>query len=374
MLKLSTPSIGREECQAVEKVLLSGQLVQGRECEEFEQELASYLGVREVVLVSSATAALHLSLLALGIGPGDAVIVPDFTFPATVNVVELVGATPIIVDVDIETYNISLTCINEVIEKWQGKEKIRAIIPVHEFGCPVDMRSLMALAQKNNLLVIEDAACGLGAFHATKKVGTFGQVGCFSFHPRKAITTGEGGAIATNDTVIAESLRIARNHGILKKGTNADFVVPGYNYRMTDFQAALGRVQLKKFDCWLSIRRELQETYRKQLAFSEVVLPKEVEGHAWQTFMVILPEYIERAKLIFSLREYGIETNFGAQSIHCLSFYKNKYVQMCENLKGNNAERLYYQGLALPLCQSYTEDDIALVVNSLRTLIEKWEG
>lgn len=365
MIKLSVPSIGDEECQAVERVLRSGQLVHGEECELFEQELAKYLKCKDVVVVSSGTAALHLALVALGIGSGDAVLVPDFTFPATANVVELAGARPILVDVDLHTYNITPENIRRAIIEWQGPEKIKAIMPVHEFGCPADMTAIMQIAKEYDLLVVEDAACGLGATHNGQKVGTFGNAGCFSFHPRKAITTGEGGAIATNDTEFATKLRVWRNHGIQRNESGMDFILPGFNYRLTNFQAALGRVQLTKFDGWLKVRYELQKLYRKELAATELLLPADIPGHAWQTFMVVLPNQANRTDIITRLKEQGIETNLGAQGLHCLQYYQQKYPEMCQKVGQNNAEILYNKGLALPLDQNINKTDIFSITANL---------
>lgn len=370
MIKLSMPNISDEECKAVERVLRSGQLVHGEECSLFEKELAQYLGCNEVVVVSSGTAALHLALVALGIGPGDAVLVPDFTFPATVNVVELVGARPILVDVDSFTYNITSGTVQQAINEWNGIEKIRAIMPVHEFGCPADMAGIMKIAEENELVVIEDAACGLGAINNKSKVGTIGHIGCFSFHPRKAITTGEGGALATNDLDVAEKLRTWRNHGIHYNNGKMKFVLPGFNYRMTNFQAALGRVQLHKFEEWLVQRKNLQASYREQFhKMKSILLPVEVQGHAWQTFMICLSEGTNRDAVIDKLKKYDIETNLGAQSIHCLDFYKNKYPQMAQRHNGNIAERLYKYGLALPFHQNLSQNDVVFVSDTLKKIL-----
>ncbi|SEO70717.1 DegT/DnrJ/EryC1/StrS family aminotransferase [Propionispora vibrioides] len=370
MIKLSSPSLGIDEYRAVERVLRSGQLVHGEECELFEQELARYLDCKEVIIVSSGTAALHLALVALGIGVGDAVLVPDFTFPATVNVVELVGARPILVDVDLHTYNITPENIQAAIDNWQGTEKVKAIMPVHEFGCPANMTEIMTIAKKHNLLVIEDAACGLGATHQGKKVGTFGQAGCFSFHPRKAITTGEGGAIVTNDAELAAKLRIWRNHGMRKAEQGIEFVLPGFNYRLTNFQAAMGRAQLVKFDGWLQVRSKLQQLYRQELAKTELLLPNELVGHAWQTFMVVLPQHVERSSVIARLKEMGIEASLGAQAVHCQPYYQQKYSEMCRMHQKNNAERLYIHGLALPHCQDYSIRDIQFVSQKIREILK----
>lgn len=369
MIKLSKPSIENEEIEAVKNVLLSGQLVHGEECTLFEKELTEYLNCEDVVLVSSCTAALHLSLIALGIGKGDAVIVPAFTFPATVNAVELVGARPILVDVSLNTYDIDVTKIEATIKDWHGSEKIKAIIPVHEFGCPADMSEIMRIADKYSLLVIEDAACALGSEYNGKKIGTFGVTGCFSFHPRKAITTGEGGAIAVNNKKLAEELRILKNHGIKYVDNGADFVLPGYNYRMTNFQAALGRTQLKKFDNWLNIRKNLQKVYRENLQQKNFYkLPKDVKGHSWQTFMICLDEKFDRNAIINKLRINNIETNLGAQAINCLAFYQKRYNY--KDVDYPNAAYLYKYGLALPLCQEMHIDNILEVIDKVNFVLK----
>lgn len=371
MIKLSKPDISNDECEAVVRVLKSGQLVHGEECDLFEKELAQYLNCEDVVVVSSGTAALHLSLIALGIGPGDAVLVPDFTFPATVNVIELVGARPVFVDVDIKTYNITAQHTLDAINNWNGKEKVKAIIPVHEFGCPADMTGLLKIAKDYNLKVIEDAACGLGSIHEGKKIGTFGDTGCFSFHPRKAITTGEGGAIAVKNKNISQKIRSWRNHGLHKINTANSFVVPGFNYRLTNFQSALGRVQLRKFDDWLKKRSCLQSIYRRELAGSKFFsLPDQSVGHAWQTFMIVLSSNINREDVITSLRKKGIETNLGAYAIHCQEYYKKKYPTMCKQQIGNNAEILFKHGLALPFCQSMNRDEIMFICEELYKILK----
>lgn len=193
MFKLSQPNISEAAIAAVADVLRSGQLVHGQECEAFERELAAYLGCSDVVLVSSGTAALHVALQALDIGAGDAVIVPDFTFPATANVVALTGARPVIVDVVPGTYTLDTVQLERVVQGWEGPERLRAVMPVHEFGCVADMSEINRIAKAHGLAVVEDAACALGARQGEHKAGTLGDVGCFSFHPRKTLTTGEGG-------------------------------------------------------------------------------------------------------------------------------------------------------------------------------------
>jgi perosamine synthetase len=207
-IPLMVPDIQQQDIDAVVAVLQSGMIIQGTKVEELEKNIAKYLGVAHAIAVSSGTATLHLALVALGIGRGDEVIVPAFSYIATANVVELVGAKPVFVDID-SSFNIDINLIEQAISP-----ATKAIIPVHEFGLACDIREICETAKKFNLKVIEDAACALGATQNEKFVGTFGNVGSFSFHPRKAITSGEGGMLVTNDDEIARKVRILRNHGI----------------------------------------------------------------------------------------------------------------------------------------------------------------
>jgi dTDP-4-amino-4,6-dideoxygalactose transaminase len=214
MFRLSAPDILEEDCLAITNVLKSGYLVYGKNGAEFEKALAEYIGVRHAIIVSSGTAALHLALLALGIGPGDTVIVPDFTFPATANMVEMTGAEVLLADVDRYNYNIDPSFIRELIKIHGKTKRIRAIMPVHEFGCPAHLDEIHSIARKNNIEVIEDAACAFGSQYNGQKIGSKGNLCCFSFHPRKALTTGEGGFIATNNDEYANKIKLMRNHGI----------------------------------------------------------------------------------------------------------------------------------------------------------------
>lgn len=365
MIPLARPHIGDEECAAVERVLRSGKLVHGEECEAFEAELAAYLGVPDVLVVSSGTAALHLSLLALGIGPGDAVLVPDFTFPATANAVELVGARPVFVDVDAGTYNVTPEGLAQAIAHWSGPERLRAMLPVHEFGCPLDMAGVMAIARGHDLLVVEDAACALGSRCEGGMAGTFGAAGCFSFHPRKSLTTGEGGAIAVRDPDLAQRLRLLRSHGMRRGQHGMEFVVAGLNYRMTNFQGALGRVQLTKLDGWIGERDTLQRVYRKALGDLPVSLPREVQGHAWQTFMVCLPEHVQRLQVISALQAKGVEANLGAQALHEQPHFLQRYGVHAKAGLHAVSSRLLRHGLALPLYPGLATSDVGHVTSLL---------
>ncbi len=367
MLKLSRPNISEAAIAAVADVLRSGQLVHGQECEMFERELAAYLGCSEVILVSSGTAALHVALLALDIGPGDAVIVPDFTFPATANVVALTGARAVIVDVMPDTYTLDTTQFERIVSGWKGPERLRAVMPVHEFGSVADMEEISRIAKANGLAVVEDAACALGASRGGRKAGTLGDVGCFSFHPRKTLTTGEGGAIATDDPALAVRLRRLRNHGMERTEDGIRFLEPATNYRLTNFQAALGRIQLPVLDEWIQRRRELVKSYLAALAplveQGRLRCPGWSDGHSWQTFMVVLDVLCSRDEVVAKLCERGIETNLGAQSLTSIGIYGEP--QLCPVF----GPALYTHGLALPLFERMTLADVKLVVAALAEIL-----
>lgn len=369
MLKLSQPNISEEAIAAVAEVLRSGQLVHGAESDVFEQELAAYLGCRDVVLVSSGAAALHLALLALDIGPGDAVIVPDFTFPATANVVVMTGARPVIVDVLPGIYTLDPEQLEQTLLNWNGPEKIRAVMPVHEFGCVADMTAIIRIAKAHGLFVVEDAACALGAHQEGKKAGTLGDLGCFSFHPRKTLTTGEGGAIATDNPERAARLRRLRSHGMERSSSGVQFLEAATNYRLTNFQAALGRQQLPHLDGWIQTRTELVNLYISNLQAlvdrGFISVPSQVEGHSWQTFMVVLDQSFDRNQVIEELRDNQIEANLGAQCLSRIEMYKSN------NTPGSVASNLYSHGLALPMFERMKFADIAQVVEVLDKALSK---
>ncbi len=369
MLKLSQPNISEEAISAVADVLRSGQLVHGAESEAFEKELAAYLGCRDVVLVSSGAAALHLALLALDIGPGHAVIVPDFTFPATANVVVMSGARPVIADVLPGTYTLDPKLLEQALLSWRGPEKIRAVMPVHEFGCVADMSAINKFAKAYDLAVIEDAACALGAHQGGQKAGTLADLGCFSFHPRKTLTTGEGGAIATNSSEHAARLRRLRSHGMERNSSGVQFLEATTNYRLTNFQAALGRRQLPHLDSWIQTRTELANVYLSELSpLAEkglIRLPIQVEGHSWQTFMVVLDAAFNRNDVIEELRKSKIEANLGAQCLSKIDIYQTS------NKPTSVASILYSHGLALPMFERMMKTDIKFVVDTLNKVLLK---
>ena len=370
MLRLSLPNIDEAGIAAVVEVLRSGQLVHGTCGNAFERELEAWLGCRHAVLVSSGTAALHLALLALGIGPGDAVLVPDFTFPATANVVLLAAARPVLVDVDARSYCVTPQALAAAIDSWQGPERLRALMPVHEFGHPVDMTAVHALAERHGLHVVEDAACAIGATHGGAKAGTLGDIGCFSLHPRKTLTTGEGGILTTNIEALAQRLRRLRSHGMDRDAGGMQFHEAGFNYRLTDFQSALGLAQLPQLQSWIDARRVLAQAYLSALGPLEeqglLTLPAAASGHSWQTFMVVLADGIDRAAVISSLATAGIEANLGA---HCLSALP-PFAAFAPADVSSVARRLYRQGVALPFCEQYGNAEIARVCAALSIALQ----
>jgi len=365
-IRLCRPTMDDETCRAVEAVLRGGLLTQGAEVRALEAELAHRAGARHAVAVSSGTAALHAALMAADLGPGDAVLVPDFTFAASANVVERVGATTVLVDVRPARYDIDPQAVERTLDAWDAPARPRAIMPVHEFGGPADMTRIMALAARHDLIVIEDAACAIGTQHRGRPVGTFGRFGCLSFHPRKTVTTGEGGAVLTEDGAAADRLRALRNHGLQWTDAGPDIPEPGLNYRMTDFQAAIGRVQLRRLEPCLDARRHLQAVYRQRLADTEVTCPADVPGHTWQTFMVVLPDRVDRDAVIAYCRQRGVETTFGAYALHTLSYYRRRYARQAAACAGNVAERLFRHGLALPLHPGLSEADVERAAAVLR--------
>lgn len=361
MIRLTKPVITDEEVGEVNKVLKSGFLVQGKNVAKFEKMIADYLNVKYTVAVSSGTAALHLSLIALGIGKGDEVIVPDFTFPATGNVVALVDARPILVDIDLKTYNIDPTKIEEKITS-----RTKAIIPVHEFGQSADMEPILELSKRYNLYIIEDAACALGAEYKSRKCGTMGDIGCFSFHPRKAITTGEGGMVVTNNKQIAEKVKALRNHGMVNRNGINSFEYAGFNYKMTDFQGAMGWMQMERIDKIIERRRKLAKLYDSLLEnTNSLQTPFVANGnkHIYQSYVVLLDKQMNRNVLIERLKKKGIETTIGTYVLHCQPFYQKSYGYKEGELK--NSYRAFKQTLCLPLYAQMEQKDIREVAENL---------
>ena len=364
-IPLAKPNILSKDIDLVVEVLKSGMLVQGRYVGELENLFINLSGAKYASALSNGTATLHLALVALGIKPGDEVIVPAFSYIATANVVELVGAKPVFVDIDINTFNIDVTKIQDAITS-----KTKAIIPVHEFGLACDIEAIIDIAKKNNLYVIEDAACALGALYNGKHVGTFGDFGSFSLHPRKAISSGEGGVLLTNNSAYDKTIKILRNHGTEIINGNMDFTAFGFNYRMTDFQAALVVSQMERLQESINYKNELAAIYDKELNSTKVQLPyvPAYTKHTWQTYHIVLDRSVNRDELMIKLKEKNIGVNYGAQCMPYMKSFKDKYNHDCE-LLFPNALLAYQQGLALPIYDLVTKEQINYISHTLNNIL-----
>jgi perosamine synthetase len=364
-IPLASPDIQEQDLQAVNEVLRSGNLVQGKQVEALEQALAHYLNVEHCILLTNGTATLHLMLVALGIGPGDEVVIPAFSYIATANVVELVGARPVFVDISLDTFNINTTKIEAAITS-----RTKAVMVVHEFGLSADMAKIKAICDAHQIPLLEDAACALGAKEGERFAGTTGLAGSFSFHPRKAITSGEGGAVVTNDAELARKIRTLRNHGIdAGQSGKMDFVAAGYNCRMTDFQAALLHSQFKRLESTLSRKRAIAQRYLTEMKHLHIQLPVVPDDKlpSWQTFHVVLQEPLNQAKTIQQLREKGIGANYGAQCMPAQTFFAQKYQHQAE-LEFPQAYTAFRCGLAIPLYEKLSDDQVSYLIQSVNNL------
>lgn len=370
-IRIVKPSLSDSALKEMEAVLKSGYWTQGKRVEQFEQQLAEYLDIKNVIVVSSGTAALHLALQVLGIGAGDEVIIPAYSFVATVNVVKLCGATPVFVDINTENFCLDTGLLEKAITS-----NTKVIIPVQEFGAVADMDEVCRLAGIYEIKIIEDAACALGSEFAGKKAGTFGDMGCFSFHPRKIISTGEGGAIVTDNTEYAQKLRMLRNHGCSGITRNEGFILYGLNYRMTDFQAVLGVEQLKTIEEIIRNRVEQANFYTEELnGLSWLQVPvSSVSNHAdperstakykhtYQSYHLLLNKGNRDALKEF-LRERGIESNIGAQylpSLSCLN-HINDNTPVCPL-----AHRSYSDGLVIPIGSHLSRNDLEEIILTIK--------
>ena len=341
-------------------ILKSGQLVSGPVVESLERQLAGYLKTRYAVCVSSGTAALHLGLLALGIGRGDEVIVPAFSYPASANTVELTGARVTFVDSQFDSFNIDTAKIENSITA-----RTRAIMVVHNFGWPVDITRVHSLSAKYDLPIFEDAACALGSSIRETRCGSLGRLAAFSFHPRKIITTGEGGVVVTDDPAIAKTIRELRNQG-QAFGNHVDFVAAGYNYRMTDFQAALGVSQMKRLKTIIRARRRIAEYYNQAIAdidYLRVPLHDGSRKLNYQTYTVSV-ENGWRDALIDHLKDEGIEAGIGTHSIPHTAYYSEGY--NVDESHYPNSLRFHRNLISLPLFEDISTQEQDRVISALK--------
>lgn len=358
---------GNEEKYVIECIRTGWISSKGKFVDQFEEKFASYIGVRHAIAVSSGTAALHLALAALDIRPGDEVIMPTFTMIACANVAKYLGAKPVLVDSEISTWNIDPNKIEEKIAN-----KTKAIMVVHIYGHPADMDPIMKIAKKYGLYVIEDAAEAHGAEYKGRKVGSIGDIGCFSFYANKIITTGEGGIITTNDDKIAEKVRRLRDQGYnlsMRKWLVHDVI--GYNYRLTNLQAAVGLAQLERIEEFINRHREMACYYNSLLKdIRGVTLPPEMpwaKNVYWMYTILVNEEVlgITRDDLMKKLETYGVDTRAAFLPIHLQPPYRNIYA----NEKYPVAELLGKRGINLPSGNSTTKADIEYVVAAIKKII-----
>jgi perosamine synthetase len=371
MIRLTIPSVDEDDLQAVREVLQSGYLVQGQHVAAFEQSVTQYTGAKYAVAVSNCTAALHLALLALDVQPRDLVLVTAYSYPATANVIVLCGAEPVFVDIQPDTFNMDPGRLEQTLERLMAVQetarRVKAILPVHTFGQMADMPAILEIADHYQIPVIEDAACALGASLDGKQAGNWGVMGCFSFHPRKAITTGEGGMIVTNDSDLAHHLRALRNHGQDPDAPVPDFIMPGFNYRMTEFQAALGTTQMAKLERIICARQHCASIYDSLLIETCLHAPCKIsdEGHVYQSYVALLPEdnAAHRREIISQLRKLGIETTIGTWHIPMLTFYRTRYGYAEGDFPVT--DDIFSRSITLSLYEALTKRDQEKVVHRL---------
>jgi perosamine synthetase len=374
-IPISLPVTGNDEWQALKEPLETGWLTAGPIVRAFEDAFAERHQVKYAVAVTSATTALHLALIALDIKAGDQVIVPAFTWVSTANVVLYQGAEVVFCDIDPNTFNLDPKKLKEKITP-----KTKAIMVVHLFGLCAPMDEIKTIA--GDIPLIEDGACAAGSAYKGVPAGGLGLMGCFSFHPRKSITTGEGGMITTNDDVLGEKLQILRNHGAsiseeqrhhgAKPYILPDFNVLGYNYRMTDLQGAIGVVQLKKLDQFIDERARWADYYKRELtSIPWLSLPNFSDDykHGWQSFVLLIDEEnapYSRNEIMERLQEKGISTRPGTHAVHMLGFYKEKYNIQSEDYPG--AQIANDKSISIPLHNRMVKIDFEYIVHTIKNI------
>jgi perosamine synthetase len=375
-IPITRPALGSEEAAALTEPLATGWIVQGPKVREFERAFCELSGASHALATTSCTTALHLALSALGVGPGDEVVVPSFTYVASANVVEQCGATTVFVDVDSATFNMDPVALETALTP-----RTRAIMVVHLFGLVADMEPIMAMARERGIPVIEDAACAVGSRLGGQHAGTFGDFGAFSFHARKVVTTGEGGMLTVSDGDRAELASIMRSHGgqvsDLERHRMGAFALPehevvGFNYRMTDLQAALGIVQLRRLDELVGRRRELAAVYDEALSgIPGVVVPHVPHGaeHTYQSYVLRVTgeAAMGRDEVAVALQRRGVSTRQGTHAVHSLSYYRRKYDVAAEDFPNSlDADR---NSLSLPIFPAMTSGEQDHVIAGLQDLL-----
>jgi dTDP-4-amino-4,6-dideoxygalactose transaminase len=377
VIPIAKPVLEEAEAEAAREVVLSGWVTQGPQVAAFESEFAAQVGAPYACAVSSCTTALHLALLAIGVGAGDEVITASHSFIATANSIRYCGAIPIFVDIDPRTYNIDPRHVAEAITP-----RTRAILAIHQMGMPCELAALLAVAARHNIAVIEDAACAAGSEIRVngewEPIGLpRGDIACFSFHPRKVITTGDGGMLTTSNPEFDRAFRLFRQHGMSVSDTVRhgspqvvfeDYVAIGYNYRMTDIQAAMGRKQLERLSELVSGRRAVAARYQELLSNIEgLLLPLEPEWARsnWQSYCVRLPDRVDQKRVMQELLDQGIATRRGIMCSHREPCYADETPR--RDLR--QSELAQDHAILLPIYAQMTEADQLIIANALRSAL-----
>ncbi len=371
MIPIAKPYLTTEDAQAAYDTIMTGWITQGPRVQEFEEKFAAYTGAKYAVAVSNCTTALHLAMIVSGIGQDDEVICPSMSYIATANSIMYVGAKPVFAEVHPETYNMDVRDAEKKITP-----KTKAILLVHQIGMPADIDAFRALCDKHGLQLIEDAACAIGSSYKGKKIGTHSELVCFSFHPRKVISTGDGGMITTNNLAFYNRMKLLRQHGMSvnageRHGSSKiifeDHLEVAYNYRLTDIQAAVGIQQLAKLDWIIEERRKIADQYLKAFAdISYIRLPKEEEGYFtnWQSFSIYLrtDSPIKRNDLMQKLLDAGVSTRRGVMTSHRETAYKNSPSYMSLPASEDACDN----SIIIPLYVPMSDEDVKVVIDAFR--------
>jgi len=375
MIPIAKPYLTKKEAKAAYETILSGWITQGPRVAEFEQKFADYTGAKYSVAVSNCTTALHLSMIVAGVGTGDEVICPSMSYIATANSIKYVGAKPVFAEIDPTNYNLDIQDVEKRITA-----KTKAILLVHQIGMPADIDAFKDLAVKYNLKLIEDAACAAGSSYKGKKIGSHSELVCFSFHPRKVISTGDGGMITTSNEAYYNRLKLLRQHGMSvndrtrhesSKLIFEDHLEVGYNYRLTDIQASVGIKQLEKLDWLIAKRRKIASRYHKAFkGIPGIQLPREKKGFFsnYQSYSIYLKDECpqNRNEIMQKMLDAGISTRRGIMTTHRETAYKEEYAGLSLPVSEKACDR----SIILPLFVPMKDDDIEKVIETFSKILK----